>query len=485
MRLDPELLDGPPAAGARVMALARAADLEEVAARAAGPADPAALHDLRVALRRLRSTLSALEPLLGGAATEKQRRRLAKAARLTGPARDAEVLLAWLVASRERLQAPYRGALDWLAERVERRLDQASARLEARALPKLAKALPQLVKALGRTPPTPAQPPPGAPTTLAAGLAPLLRGRVAALREALRSVAGVDDDAALHQARLEAKRLRYLLEPLRGAGAADATAAVAALKGLQELLGEWHDASVARQALQGALAEAAAERTRWRGRGAGDADYRPGLLALFRLAERRITDAWEALVEQHLGARATGLLDLAYGVVAALEDAEAAAVEPPAAPPRRLLLTGLPAEVAGAATEEVEQGWLPEAVGGGRVVVVRGAGGDQAARAGAGRRGGALVALARGELEALWPLTEGRRVARRSHRPVALPGWRLDEYLDRRLVLAVAEGSDEGGPEPFVPPWLEPLVVRDVTDERGYADEVLARRAPKGGRGPG
>lgn len=482
MRLDAELLDGPPAAGARVMALARAADLEEVAARAAGPADPAALHDLRVALRRLRSTLSALEPLLGGAATEKQRRRLAKAARLTGPARDAEVLLAWLVASRDRLQAPYRGALDWLAERVERRLDRASARLEARALPKLQKALPRLVKALGRTPPSPAQPPPGAPATLSAALAPLLRARVAALREALRSVAGVEDGAALHLARLEAKRLRYLLEPLRGAGAADATAAVAALKGLQEVLGEWHDAAVAREALAASLAEAAAERARWRSRGAGDADYRPGLVALQQLAERRVEAAWRALVEHHLGARATGLLDLAYGVVAALEAGEARGPdEPAAAPPRRLLLTGLPAEVAGAASEEVTQGWLPEAAGGGRVVVLRDADGEQAFRARGGRQPGPLEPLARGDLEALWPLTEGRRVTTRSHRPVALPGWRLDEYLDRRLILAVAEGADG----PFLPPWLEPLVVRDVTEERGYADEALARRPPRGARGAG
>ena len=86
MRLDDELLDGPPAPGARVMALARAAEVEAAAARLLVPGQGEALHDLRVALRRLRATLDALEPLLGGAATEKQRRRLRRAAGRTGQA---------------------------------------------------------------------------------------------------------------------------------------------------------------------------------------------------------------------------------------------------------------------------------------------------------------------------------------------------------------------------------------------------------------
>ncbi len=141
MRLDPELLDGPPGAGARVMALARCADVEEAAGRLADPADAEALHDLRVALRRLRGALRALAPVLGEPLPEKDLRRLRKAARLTGPARDAEVLLAWLDGTREQLQAPYRGALDWLQERVERRRTRAAAKVARRALPRLGRFL--------------------------------------------------------------------------------------------------------------------------------------------------------------------------------------------------------------------------------------------------------------------------------------------------------------------------------------------------------
>ena len=70
MRLDGELLDGPAAAGARVLALGRLADAEEAAARLADPADAEALHDFRVAVRRLRSTLRLLAPALEGALAE-------------------------------------------------------------------------------------------------------------------------------------------------------------------------------------------------------------------------------------------------------------------------------------------------------------------------------------------------------------------------------------------------------------------------------
>jgi CHAD domain-containing protein len=472
MRLDPELLDDAPAVAARIVVLARCADAEEAAARLADLADVEALHDLRVALRRLRSTLRALRPLLGGAVGEKPLRRLRKAARLTGPARDDEVLLDWLGAARPRLQAPYRGALDWLTERVDHRRRLGHAAVAERAVPRLLRATSRIARALaGPLPPAVA----GAPATFAEALAGLLRSQAAALREALRGVAGPQDVAAIHGARIEGKRLRYLLEPLRGVEGADAAGAVKALKGLQDLLGEWHDAHAFEAALAGARLEAAAERARWRERGAGDADLRPGLLALERLAAGLAAERYGQLAERHLGGRATPLLDEVFAVVAALEglggDAEAA-------PERRLLLTGLPPEVAQGEAEELEQGWLPGDRARESVGVVRADGGERWFRAVASRRHGRaphVEPLGRAAFDALWPLTEGRRIARRSRRAPGAPAWRIDEHLDRRLVLAVAEPGGDAPP----PGWLEPLVVRDVTGERGYADEALARRPPR------
>ena len=44
-------------------------------------------------------------------------------------------------------------------------------------------------------------------------------------------------------------------------------------------------------------------------------------------------------------------------------------------------------------------------------------------------------------------------------------------------MLAVTELPDDGS----APDWLEPLLVREVTGERGYAEEMLARRQVKRG----
>jgi hypothetical protein len=158
-------------------------------------------------------------------------------------------------------------------------------------------------------------------------------------------------------------------------------------------------------------------------------------------------------------------------VVAGLEGPQE---EVAARPEPRLLLTGLPPEAAGAGVEEVAQGWLSgdhERVG-----RVRSAEGERYFRARPGPRGQAAVeVISRADFDAYWPLTAGRRLSHRSHRIIALPGWRFDEFADPRVVLAVVER--DGDPSP--PAWLEPAVVRDVTGERGYRDEALARRAQR------
>jgi CHAD domain-containing protein len=468
MRLDDALLDGDAAGGARVLALARLADAEEVAVRLGEPDDVEALHDFRVALRRLRSTLKLLAPALEGALNRKQLRRLRGVARRTGAAREDEVLLAWLEEARDRLAAPYRGALDWLIDRVELRRAEAVREVLDEAWPRFRRLAPRLSRRLSARVQAGAQ-----PASLSALLAGALRTQLLALRAALGEVVGGEDATGLHQARIEAKRLRYLLEPLRGHATADASEAVAALKALQDLLGSWHDRHQAREALASALVEAAADRAR-RGRGAESGDLRPGLLALDLLAEDEAVALYASLGERFLDARATPLLDLGWAVVAGLEGADAAERPVPAVPQPRWLLTGLPPEVSGGSVEEVAQGWLP--LDGEQLGLVRSTEGDRTFRVRPGTKGAVRVeSIGRAEFEAWWPLTEGRRLAHRSHRLATLPGWRFDEFADLRLVLAVVEA----GGDPTPPPWLEPAVVREVTGERGYRDEALVRRTPR------
>jgi CHAD domain-containing protein len=471
MQLHGELLDGAATQGVRVLALARLADAAEEAARLTDPGDAEALHDFRVAVRRLRSTLRLLAPALQGALGKKLRRRLGRVARRTGPAREAEVLLAWLEETRGQLGAPYRGALDWLVDRVERRRADAALEVLEKALPRFGRLAPRLTRRLSARP-APAE---GVPATLAELLAGTLRAQARTLREALGAVVGGEDARGLHRARIEAKRLRYLLEPLRRLPGGRAAEAVASLKGLQDLLGSWHDRHQAREALASALVEAAADRAR-SDRDPSSGDLRPGLLAIDQQAAREAAAIYRQLAEVYLPTRATAVLDLAYAVVAELEGSSDGAERVESLPERKLLLTGLPAEAAGGVVEEVTQGWLPGEQG--HVGMVRSAGGERFFLAHPAARGTAeLETISRADYEAWWPLTEGRRLSHRSHRVADLPGWRFDQFADRRLVLAVTEPGAEATP----PAWLEPALVRDVTEERGYRDEALARRAPRPG----
>src|SRR5439155_912375 len=66
--------------------------------------DQEALHDFRVAMRRLRSTLRAYQPQRAALLPAKLRRRLRELARPTGEARAVEVQIAWL--ERRRTELP-------------------------------------------------------------------------------------------------------------------------------------------------------------------------------------------------------------------------------------------------------------------------------------------------------------------------------------------------------------------------------------------
>lgn len=75
----------------------------------------------------------------------------------------------------------------------------------------------------------------------------------------------------------------------------------------------------------------------------------------------------------------------------------------------------------------------------------------------------------------LWLLTEGRRLRKRRY--VVPDGdelWEIDEFLDRPLVLAELE-LERADKKVKIPDWLEPVLVRDVTDERQYTNHSLAR----------
>lgn len=349
MRLEERVVDLPAEEGARIVALKLLAEATEAAEALAAGVGEEPLHDFRVALRRLRSTLRTYRPWLRGSARRKHAKRLRAVARSTNAARDAEVQLAWLAERREAFASERtRPGFDLVVARYEARTHGApdAARVAARLLrtaEKLRKRLGTYERKVGEA---------GPETSLGAVLASLLRDQSAALAERIRAVRDASDQEGVHRARIEGKRLRYLAEPLRGCRLADASAAVARLKRLQDLLGDLHDAHVLAGELGEALVDAAADRARRahasalaHARGAAGArragaaretrgpSPRPGLLALVALARERRDALFAELEREWRGGGMDALEAEAQAIAAALEArAGGSAGAPEAAP---------------------------------------------------------------------------------------------------------------------------------------------------------
>jgi CHAD domain-containing protein len=238
-----ELLELPSGEAVRRLALALLDEASAAAARIDDASDVEAIHDLRVGLRRLRSLLKLHRGELGGK-LNRLRRKLGEVAALTGDARDAEVQLDWLRARKRAIPRTARPALDWLSGRLEERKHAGYTRARALAGEELARLAARLGRRLRRYQVALDEEPGG--TRFAAATARLAREQSAALAGLLATVNQPTDEEAAHRARIAGKQARYLVEPLvasRRAGV-EATAAVKALKMLQDLLGELHDVHV-------------------------------------------------------------------------------------------------------------------------------------------------------------------------------------------------------------------------------------------------
>jgi len=214
---------------------------------------PDAVHQMRVATRRLRSTLKSFRGVLREKDIERVGGELKWLGDLLGDARDAEVLAGHV-----------RDGLDRLPPELV--LGPVHARVRAHFAPIGAKARREVVKALDGdrylalldaldtllTDP---------PLTEAAGrpadeVVPgvvrkaerRLRRR---MRRALRTPAGPGRDTALHEARKAAKYVRYAAEAAAPAFGRQAARLAKRVKKLQSALGDHHDGVVARAQVRG------------------------------------------------------------------------------------------------------------------------------------------------------------------------------------------------------------------------------------------
>jgi CHAD domain-containing protein len=299
MPLLPEILDRSPAEGARTVVLGLLAEARAHANRLTGASDAEALHDFRVSIRRLRSTLRAWRDGLGESVRDKDLRRLRRVARATSEARNAEVLAAWVGEIAGSLPASHRPAAEWLTSRLARTVQESDL---AGSVKRFRAAADSLSRRLER------ESPPPSTGTFAAALAGKVREQAASLEGSLSRVVTADDALLAHRARIEGKRLRYLLEPIRGTAGIEARRAARRLKRLQDLLGDLNDAH---------LAAAAVKEARRKGRpGAG---LRPGLLALEGLAGRRAGRLFARLRSEVLQSRGAATLAPSLEVASGLE----------------------------------------------------------------------------------------------------------------------------------------------------------------------
>ena len=217
-----------------------------------GDDDPEAIHDLRVAARRLSEALAVWHPLLEPAAAERARRTVRRLRRRLGAPRESEVNLEQLDALVPGLELAARLVAEPLVERLRRRV------LAGRRRARRAARLGRIDRLVGRV----AQAGAGLEAKAVAGPDPLPAARALAerrrteAREALAAAAGHDDDdALLHQARIAIKKDRYAEEilsavdappsPSPSGGASHSPTAPSprgdALRRLQQTLGTVHD----------------------------------------------------------------------------------------------------------------------------------------------------------------------------------------------------------------------------------------------------
>jgi CHAD domain-containing protein len=208
------------------------------------------VHQMRVATRRLRSTLRSFGKVIPPARTEKAAAELKWLGGLLGEARDAEVLSKHL---HDRLE-PFPAEL---------LIGPVQARVQGYFAPRRASGREELIKAfdseryadlladldrLALDPPLGPQAAAPARDVLPAAVRKVYRQASKRMRRARHEPAGPGRDVALHKARKSARRARYAAEAASPAAGRQARTFAKQMKKVQSVIGDHQDTVIARQA---------------------------------------------------------------------------------------------------------------------------------------------------------------------------------------------------------------------------------------------
>jgi CHAD domain-containing protein len=210
--------------------------------------EPEHLHQMRVAVRRMRAALKAARPLLDAAWADDLRAELGWLGRGLGPVRDLDVLLMRLRGEIATLPGREAAAGEALVAALEQERVEARAQmLEVLGSTRYQALLGRLADAIRLPLPTPSA------TQAQPELIDIVRLEVKRLTRAVRRAGDDPPDQVLHGLRIHGKRVRYvgeLVEPMLGAPVKRLLKATA---GLQEVLGDHQDACVAEERIRGLL----------------------------------------------------------------------------------------------------------------------------------------------------------------------------------------------------------------------------------------
>jgi CHAD domain-containing protein len=255
----PALLAGKQAPAAAVVTVFLAAQIDQLLARDAGVRleEPEAIHDMRSATRRMRSALAAYRKLYRAVPVRRLRDELKWLGGILGGPRDAEVLRGHLAAGIDDLPAgegpeAVRDAVDRQAgaafDAGYRLLQEA---LESERYFRLLDSLEDFRDS-----------PPVRGTAVAPGrrvVAKAVDKAAKRLRRAHRAAAharrGTAHETALHQVRKDAKRLRHVAESAMAVSGKRARKVAKAAHRQQKILGDYHDAVIARDLLVQSMSE--------------------------------------------------------------------------------------------------------------------------------------------------------------------------------------------------------------------------------------
>ena len=257
MTKNTRLLSAPVEVSSRRIALYLLNNATKASQRLRASEGPESLHDFRVSVRRTRTGLRAYRSYLGKRIGNKLVKELDKLIDATNSGRDDEVQLLWLQKqlTRRRVARLERTGLRLM-------LDELEACREAIAPEAIEKVFSNFVAVSGKLRDrlrggraAVRLDSSGQCTLFSEATGRVLYATTVKLRTHLGLIVSATDTRQSHDARLLAKQLRYLLDPVRKE-ITGASQALRSLKRLQDMLGELHDLQVLEKRVASAIKRA-------------------------------------------------------------------------------------------------------------------------------------------------------------------------------------------------------------------------------------